>query len=186
MVDAVFPGGSPGSDGFVAPPKADRPSPPQPLPDNLWGEHWQFVGVPAGEVCLIFEHRPIPIVAAPESRWPLTLGLASTAIVPGIVIQGGRRSLALAQWLQEQDPQELVPMTGDPWGLILWAGGDRRWVMATFTDPGVIQSAQVYQQRRSACGGLHFLLVQPDDSAMTHTGFWLLQAPTPPQPPAGG
>ncbi|NEQ67039.1 MAG: DUF1092 family protein, partial [Symploca sp. SIO2D2] len=23
--------------------------------------------------------------------------------------------------------------------------------------------------------GLHFLLVQPDDSGMTYTGFWLLQ-----------
>ncbi|TVQ65436.1 MAG: DUF1092 family protein, partial [Spirulina sp. DLM2.Bin59] len=29
-------------------------------------------------------------------------------------------------------------------------------------------------QQRQASRGLHFLLIQPDDSAITFTGFWLL------------
>nr|WP_317106120.1 Tab2 family RNA-binding protein [Chroococcidiopsis sp. SAG 2025] len=35
--------------------------------------------------------------------------------------------------------------------------------------------AQIYAQRQQQSQGLHFLLVQPDDSGMTYTGFWLLR-----------
>ncbi|MGA1626638.1 MAG: Tab2 family RNA-binding protein, partial [Prochlorothrix sp.] len=121
--------------------------PPQPLPDDVMGEQWQFVTVPAGEVTHLFEHRPIPIQVAPPDRWPLGLGLASTEKVPGLIIQGGRRSRRLAQWVQAQGPIAITAMATDPGGLILEAADDRRWVFATFTDAEVIQSAQMYQMR---------------------------------------
>ena len=71
-----------------------------------------------------------------------------------------------------------MAMATDPGGLILAAAGDRRWVLATFTDAEVLQSAQLYQQRQQNAKGLHFLLIQPDDSGVTSSGFWLLQTPT--------
>lgn len=152
------------------------PPPPQPLPEMVMGETWQFVAVPAGEVTTLFEHRPIPIVAAPPDRWPLQLGLASTAKVPGIMIQGGRRSRQLAQWLQAQTPQAVMALATDPGGLILEAADQQRWVLATFMDPEVLESARLYQTRQQNCQGLHFLLIQPDASGLTSSGFWLLQA----------
>jgi hypothetical protein len=50
-----------------------------------------------------------------------------------------------------------------------------RWILVTFEDAEVAQAAQVYEQRKQQSQGLHFLLVQPDDSGITYTGFWLLQ-----------
>jgi hypothetical protein len=64
---------------------------------------------------------------------------------------------------------------GDPDGLILEAGLADRWVVATFSDPEVAAAAQAFRSRQQANRGLHFLLVQPDDSGMTYSGFWLLR-----------
>ena len=152
----------------------DKP-PPTPLPENLWGEQWRFATLPAGELVDIFAQRPIPILSIPEFLQPLNLGLASTVPVPGVVIYGGRQSMRLAHWLQNIQPFALNYISGDPHGLILEAGLVDRWVVATFTDADVVTAAQVYQQRLKTSQGLHFLLVQPDDSGMTDSGFWLLR-----------
>jgi hypothetical protein len=66
-------------------------------------------------------------------------------------------------------------ISGAPDGLILEAGLVDRWIVATFEDPEVTTAAQAFEQRKKHCRGLHFLLVQPDDSGMTYSGFWLLQ-----------
>ncbi|MEO1376977.1 MAG: Tab2 family RNA-binding protein, partial [Cyanobacteria bacterium J06635_10] len=66
-------------------------------------------------------------------------------------------------------------IAGAPDGLVLEAGLVDRWIVATFEDEEVAEAAKVYQQRKQQSQGLHFLLVQPDDSGMTYTGFWLLQ-----------
>ncbi|MDE5086380.1 MAG: Tab2/Atab2 family RNA-binding protein, partial [Trichodesmium sp. St16_bin2-tuft] len=50
------------------------------------------------------------------------------------------------------------------------------WVVATFSDQEVSGAGQVYEQRKQQSQGLHFLLVQPDDSGMTYSGFWLLES----------
>ena len=34
---------------------------------------------------------------------------------------------------------------------------------------------QKYEQQKGDSQGLHFLLIQPDDSGMTETGIWLLK-----------
>jgi hypothetical protein len=47
--------------------------------------------------------------------------------------------------------------------------------MATFEDAEVMDSAKTFEVKKQLAKGLHFLLVQPDDSGMTFTGFWLLQ-----------
>lgn len=153
----------------------DQP-PPLPLDEALWGNQWQFAALPAGEIADAFTGRMIPILEMPDLLLPLNLGLASTVLVPGVVIEGGRRSLRLAQWLQEARPVALNHIPGSPDGLILEAGLVDRWVIATFEDSDVAASATEFEQRKIASRGLHFLLVQPDNSGMTYSGFWLLQS----------
>ena len=153
----------------------DKP-PPVPLPENLWGDRWRFASIPAGDIEEGFAQRPIPILQMPNQLLPLQLGLASTVAVPGVVIDGGRQSMPLARWLQEMQPVALNYIAGAPDGLILEAGLVERWVMATFEDEEVAAAARLYEQRKQTSQGLHFLLVQPDDSGMTYTGFWLLMA----------
>lgn len=151
----------------------DKP-PPAPLPENLWGESWRFASIPAGDILDVFTQRPIPILSMPESLQPLKMGLAFNLSIPGVVIYGGRKSLILARWLEAARPVSLNYLPGEPDGLILEAGLVDRWIMVTFTDTEVMAAGKVYQQRLSTSRGLHFLLVQPDDSGITYTGFWLL------------
>ena len=158
---------------FYDPLKLDSP-PPVPLAENLWGDRWRFATLPASNIKDIIE-RPIPILAVPEFLLPLNLGLSSTLPIPGVVIDGGRQSMKLARWLEAAQPYFLKYVSGDPDGLILEAGLVDRWVVATFSDREVSLAAQVYEERKQDSQGLHFLLVQPDDSGMTYSGFWLLQ-----------
>lgn len=148
--------------------------PPVPLPENLWGEQWRFGALAASELER-FQQRPIPILEMPEFLLPMQLQLPSTLPIPGVVIDGGRRSRQLAQWVQRTKPFALQYISGQPDGLILSAGLVERWVLTTFDDKDVIAAAKTFQQRQQQAKGLHFLLVQPDDSGMTYSGFWLLQ-----------
>lgn len=155
------------------PVRLDQP-PPLPLPENLWGDQWRFAAIDASDLER-FQHRPIPILDTPEFLSPIALQLPSTLLIPGVVIDGGRRSLPLAQWLQRAKPFALSYIPGQPDGLILEAGLVERWVLTTFEDQEVIAAAKTFQERQNQAKGLHFLLVQPDDSGMTYSGFWLLQ-----------
>jgi hypothetical protein len=157
-------------------PLAIEQLPPQPLPERLRGESWQFAALAAGEVDYAFRDRPIPILCAPDYALPIPNGLSSDLPVPGLVIYGGRSARMLSQWLQSITPVELNYVSGAPDGVILAAGLAERWVMATFEDPEVATAAAVFQQRKQAAQGIHFLSIQPDDSGVTTSGFWLLQA----------
>lgn len=148
--------------------------PPLPLPENLWGDKWRFASLPAGDIEEAFKGRPVPILEMPQFLLPLNLGLASTVPVPGVVIDGGRQSMRLARWLQDAKPFGLNYIAGAPDGLILEAGLADRFVVATFEDSEVKSAAKIYELRKQTTKGLHFLLVQPDDSGITYTGFWLL------------
>lgn len=148
--------------------------PPLPLPDHLWGDRWQFAALTAADLIPTFQSRAIPIRDMPPSHFPIALNLPSDLPIPGVVIQAGRRSMLLARWLQQVKPYALSALSGDPNGLILEAGLVDRWVLTTFDDADVITAARSFQTRQQAAKGLHFLLVQPDDSGMTFSGFWLL------------
>jgi hypothetical protein len=153
----------------------DRP-PPLPLPEDLWGDQWRFAAITAGDFELLLGDRPIPIRAMPPELLPLKRGLASTVPIPGVVIYGGRQSMRLARWLQDIQPAALSYVPGEPDGLLLDAGLLDRWIIATFTDPEAIAAARTFQQRLEHSQGLHFLLVQPDESDRTFSGLWLLEA----------
>jgi hypothetical protein len=168
----------PQMDGYTRQPyepvELEKP-PPAPLPEDLWGEQWRFAAIAAADFEPAFGDRLIPIRDVSAPLLPIHLGLPSTLSIPGVVIDGGKQSLRLAQWLQEARPVFLAAIPGAPAGLILEAGLVDRWVLATFTDPAVTAAAQTFRQRQQASQGLHFLLVQPDDSGMTYSGLWLLQ-----------
>ncbi len=151
-----------------------RPA-PVPVPEELWGDLWQFAATPAADAIEFFADRPIPIRSLPESLLPMNLGLASMLLLPGVVINGGRQSMKLARWLEAVKPVAVNYIAGNPDGVILEAGLVDRWVLATFSDPDVAAAARLFQERLTASKGLHFLLVQPDDSGVTYSGFWLLK-----------
>lgn len=157
-------------------PLAIAQGPPVPLPANLWGERWQFAALPAGEVMAAFGDRPIPFRELSTDLDPLALGLASTLPIPGVIVEGGRRSLPLARWLHAQNPAGITFLAGPPHGLLLEAGLAERYVLTTFTDADVATAARLYEARKQESRGLHFLLIQPDDTGMTYTGIWLLQS----------
>lgn len=154
--------------------RVEKP-PPTPLPEKLWGEEWLFASLGAGDLVDIFTERPVPILHIPEYLTPINLGLASTISVPGVIIYGGRQSMSLARWLNQAVPVAVNYVAGQPHGLVLEAGLGDRWVLVTFADSEVAAAAQTYERRKLPCHGLHFLLIQPDDSGMTYSGFWLLQ-----------
>ncbi|MEM7557039.1 MAG: Tab2/Atab2 family RNA-binding protein [Cyanobacteria bacterium P01_A01_bin.84] len=152
----------------------DKP-PPMPLPENLWGEEWRFATINASDITDTFAERRIPVLEIPDFLLPINLGLASTTPIPGVVIFGGKGSMRLARWLEGINPVELNYIPGQPDGLVLEAGLIDRWIVATFEDEEVAIAGQKYQERKLESQGLHFLLVQPDDSGMTYSGFWLLK-----------
>ena len=152
----------------------DRP-PPNPLPENLWGDRWRFAAISAADFQQTFPHEPIPVRQLPSEKMPLELGVSSTTPIPGVVIDGGRQAMTLAYWLQDSQPVALHGVAGAPDGLVLEAGLSDRWILTTFEDPEVSAAARTFEHRKQASQGLHFLLVRPDDSGMTHTGIWLLR-----------
>ena len=149
--------------------------PPVPLSETLWGDRWRFAALPAADLVDAFSDRMIPILDMPDSLLPLNLGLASTVLIPGVVIDGGRQALRLALWLQQTQPVSLSYIPGAPDGLILEAGLVDRWILTTFEDTEVAAAGQEFERRKQSSHGLHFLLVQPDDSGITYSGFWLLK-----------
>ena len=152
--------------------------PPQALPENLWGEEWQIANIAAGQIVELFRDRPIPICHISQELYPLNLNLTSDLFIPGIVVYGGRKSMQLALWIESQQPAYInyIPTeVGKSGGFVLETGLVDRWIFNTFESEQAAQIAQKYEQNKQNAKGLHFLLIQPDDSDMTTTAFWLLQ-----------
>jgi len=152
----------------------ERPA-PTPISDYLIGEQWQFAALSSDSLTRLAQ-EPIPITALPEALSPVNLGLPSTCLIPGIIIDGGRKSMQLAQWIHSTAPVMLQYIPGPPDGLLLEAGLAERWIMATFQDDDVAAAARTFTERKLVAKGLHFLLVRPDDSGITYTGLWLLES----------
>ena len=86
--------------------------------------------------------------------------------------------MQLARWIEQQIPAcvNYIPTEiAKSGGFILETGLVDRWVFNTFESPEAASIAKKYEQNKQKSKGLHFLLIQPDDSGMTTTAFWLLQ-----------
>ena len=157
--------------------KLEKPV-PQPLPEDLWGDRWQIANINAGQIVDLLRDRPIPICRLPEAFYPINLGIASDVPIPGIVVYGGKKSMQLATWIEQQNPAYLnyIPTEiGKSGGFILETGLVDRWVFNTFESESAAEIARNYEQKKQIAKGLHFILIQPDDSGMTYTAFWLLK-----------
>ena len=155
----------------------DKP-PPQALPETLWGDEWQIANIAAGQIVDLFSDRPIPICRIPTEFHPINIGLSSDVFIPGVVVYGGRTSMQLAGWIEKQIPAFInyIPTeVGKSGGFILETGLVDRWIFNTFESEQAAEIARNYEQKKQASKGLHFLLIQPDDSGMTTTAFWLLR-----------
>ncbi len=155
-------------------------APPQPAPENLWGDNWRLASFKAGDLVEFWRERPTPIISLPPGFEPLSLGLSSAQMIPGLVIYGGRKSYKLAQWIDSVQPVCLDYIANEPGvsgGVILESGLVDRWVLLTFEDADMARAMENYEIRKRDCRGLHFLLIQPDDSNVTFTAFWLLKNP---------
>lgn len=151
--------------------------PPQALPEAIWGDEWQIANIAAGQIVDLFSDRPIPILDLPQELFPINLGLASDIPIPGLVIFGGRQSMQLARWIDQNKPayiNYIATEAGKSGGFVLETGLVDRWVFNTFESVSAAEIATAYEQKKQASQGLHFLLIQPDESGMTTTAFWLL------------
>jgi hypothetical protein len=149
-------------------------SAPQPLPETLWGERWQFVGLPAQALEERLLSRPIPhrLVAS----MPSECGLSAETLVPGIMIEAGRQSMRLARWITEASPLKVTAMSRELGAVMLTTLAGEQWILTTYSDTEVHQAGQTFEQRKQGSRGLHFLLVQPDDSGVTYSGLWVLRS----------
>lgn len=149
------------------------PPPPQPLPENLWGKTWKFVTLSADDLEFGLLQRPIPL--SKVAMLPSELALAPATMIPGVIIEAGRRSLKLAQWIQTQQPTYIASVLAELNGLLLNTQSQQRWILMTYQDPEMVQAAKAFEEQKLRVKGLHFLLIQPDDS--TQSGLWVLRRP---------
>ncbi len=153
-------------------PEAIERPPPQPLPETLLGDQWRFVALAASDLEEVLLQRPIPINVSPEKLLPSQQSLGPSTLIPGLVIDGGRQSMRLARWLQDQQP---VFLKAQATGVVLEVGLCDRIILFTYDDREISAAAHLFTQRQQESQGIHFLLIQPDDSGVTYTGLWLLQ-----------
>ena len=86
--------------------------------------------------------------------------------------------MQIARWLKQNQPAFVNYMpteVGKSGGFVLETGLADRWVFNTFESVQAATIAQQYEEKKQAAKGLHFILIQPDDSGMTYTAFWLLR-----------
>ncbi len=159
--------------GAAYDPLAIEQPPPLPLPDDIWGDYWQFAAITPDQLNQLMLY-PLRILSFEMDMLPEALGLRSDCLIPGIILYGGRKSLKLARWFQEQSPYRLEFVRGQPCGVILHSGLRDRWVFLTFDNPEIAAAGDAFQQRLRDSQGLHFFLIQPEENDTTYTALWLL------------
>jgi hypothetical protein len=161
----------PQEEGFMAgplapPPQAIRPL-PVPLPEAARGDSWAWASLPVAALAGAQEWDagfaglvPLPLEADPE------------AAVPGLRLFSASRALALAGWLAGLEPVRLEIVDRQ---LVLEAGLEDRWLLATLPEPEADAALQAFAEARQRAGGLQFIAVQARESDQRFEGFWMLR-----------
>jgi hypothetical protein len=150
-------------------------SPPQPLPEHLWGDLWQFVSLPAEDLEFGLWERPIPFREMASLARPSQQNLEPAVAIPGVFINAGRQAMKLCRWLSERKPTAITAANLELGAIVLTTAHQERWILATYQDEAVRDAGQVFETRKIASNQIHFLLIAPDDSNVTHTGLWILK-----------
>lgn len=153
--------------GPLAPPPAPIPPVPVPLPEAARGDRWGWATL------------PLEALAA-SPAWevgfaglvPVPAGLDPQLPVPGIRLFSRQRALAIAGWLAGLEPVRLAISERQ---LVLEAGLEDRWLLATLPAEEAEAAAAALAAAREQVGGLQFIAVQSSESDPALSGFWLLQ-----------
>jgi hypothetical protein len=157
--------------GYMAGPLAPPPAPIQamavPLPEAVRGENWSWASLPAS-------------MLAEASGWDVGFGgllplppLGDDAVmVPGIRLFSRERALAIAGWLAGLEPVRLE-ICGKQ--LVLEAGLEDRWLLATLPEQEARAASEALAAARSQAGGLQFIAVQATEAEPRLEGFWMLR-----------
>ncbi|MFO7629728.1 MAG: Tab2 family RNA-binding protein [Prochlorococcaceae cyanobacterium] len=161
----------PAEPGYLAGPLAPPPAPPRPLavplPEAARGESWDWATLPLEA-----------LAAAPgwevgfAGLLPVPTNLDPQLPVPGIRLFSRQRALAIAGWLAGLEPVRLAISDRQ---LVLEAGLDDRWLLATLPAEEAEAAATALVAAREQGGGLQFIAVQSSESEPALSGFWLLQ-----------
>ena len=145
-------------------------TPPQPLPDALLGEKWQFVTLPVSTLAEMNEW----LIDFGEA-FPLGLiELPPDAQIPGLLIFSARAT-PLAAWMSGLEVGGVRFDSDYPTRLLLETGLNDRWALASLANPQVQTEAQNFEVAKQQAHGVHFLAIQANPETEAFAGFWLLQ-----------
>lgn len=153
--------------GPLAPPPMPVLPPARPLPEAARGDRWSWahLTVEAMADAAAWEIGFAGLVPTPASA-------SAEATVPGIRLFSSSRALAMAGWLAGLEPVRLEVRDRQ---LVLEAGLDDRWLLATLPANEAEAAASALADARQQAGGLQFLAVQNDENATGFEGFWMLR-----------
>lgn len=153
---------------------------PEELPDALRGEKWSFVQLPLATL----QQELGDVVAGRAFGATLDLDavrqeLTPETMVPGVAVYS-RRADPLAAWTNGLDLAAVKADT-DRAFLILETGFNDRWRYGAYRRTlETTAEAQAWEQAKVDVGGLHFLVVMPDEESEVCSGIWLLLDRAPP------
>jgi hypothetical protein len=153
--------------GPLAPaPQAIRPI-AVPLPEAVRGDRWDWATLPFDALAEAsdWEIGFAGLVNLPQA-------VSGTTPIPGIRLFSRTRALAIAGWLAGLEPVRLE-MDGEQ--LVLEAGLEDRWLLATLPEAEAVAAADAFAAAKENAGGLQFIAVQSADGAERLDGFWLLR-----------
>lgn len=157
--------------GYLAGPLAPAPQPlrpvPVPLPEAVRGQSWDWATLPAAALAEAGEWE-----IGFAGLMPLPTHLATDVSVPGIRLFSRARALAIAGWLAGLEP---VRLEIEGRRLVLEAGLEDRWLLATLTDEEAAAAALAFATARDQAAGLQFIAVLSEPGAAGVEGFWMLR-----------
>jgi RNA-binding protein Tab2/Atab2 len=144
-------------------------TPPQPLPDAVWGQKWALVSLPVSAFADMAEWS----IEFGEA-FPLTpLGLEPDTPIPGLIIYSAR-AVPLAAWLYGLELAAIqVDREASP-RLVLATGMSDRWILSGL-NAQTLPEADRFEAAQQAAKTVHFLAIQADPDGEAFAGFWLLQ-----------
>jgi hypothetical protein len=137
------------------------------LPEAVRGDRWSWATLPFRALA---EAPDWEIGFAGLVTLPPTVAAATP--IPGIRLFSRTRALAIAGWLAGLEP---VRLEIDGEQLVLEAGLEDRWLLASLPAAEAAAAAAAFAAARENAGGLQFIAVQSEDGAERLDGFWLLR-----------
>ena len=163
----------PAESGYLAGPMPPEPQPIQPravpLPEAARGDRWDWATLPLGQLA---EAAGWDIGFAGLLPVPAAEVNGAELMVPGLRLFSRHRALAVAGWIAGLEPARLE-ISGRQ--LVLEAGLEERWLLATLPEEEALAAAGVFSSARATLQGLQFLAVQRDGDQPGFEGFWILR-----------